>query len=386
LRKRILTMLLITMWLVGFGSGFLLKPYIASEPHKSLKVFWGDATKLPGIEIIEAFKNATNIEVEATFSGAGPLLSALELSRSGDLYLGVGTLYEMETALNRNLVDPSSLRIIAYLVPAIIVQKGNPKHITSIEDLARPDIKLCLTDPSYGVGLFVKRLLEHNGLWSKVEGKFVQVKSGADAVTNVILGTVDATVSWHVFYYWNRDKVDIVWIDPSKIPEISIIPAAITVYTHERVLSEIFLDFVTNSQIAKKIFEKYGYVTTVEQGVKFTPYNETQWSQWIEEAKKKISLYGVKFTSYSGLVGSTLMGASLTESAMRELNLHVINSLINHGIPALPFSPLSIIINNSKNIETKFFETIIYSFNMGFTPVIYGDVVLDKSQGFSIFI
>lgn len=91
-----------------------------------------------------------------------------------------------------------------------------------------------------------------------------------------------------------------------------------------------------------------------------------------------------KYKVYSGLAESTLLGASLTESAMKELNLYVINSLINHGIPALPFSPLSIIINNSKNIETKFFETIIYSFNIGFTPVIYGDVVLDRSQGFSI--
>jgi molybdate transport system substrate-binding protein len=277
------------MWLAGFGLGFLSKPYIISMPKpKSLKVFWGDVSKLPGTEIIKAFENATNIKVEAMFSGAGPLLSALEISKSGDLYLGIGTLYEMETALNKNLVDPLSLRIIAYLVPAIIVQKGNPKHITSLEDLVRPDVKLCLTDPSYGVGLFVRRLLEHSGLWSKVEGRFVQAKSGADAVANVILGSVDATVSWHVFYYWNRDKIDIIWIDPSKIPEVSIITAAMTIYTHNRVLSEIFLDFVTNSQVAKEIFAKYGYIATVEQGVKFTPYNESQWNRWIENAKEKI--------------------------------------------------------------------------------------------------
>jgi len=274
--------------LVGFGSGFLLKSYIASAPHKSLKVLWGDASRLPGTEIIEAFENTTNIGVGATFTGAGPLLSSLEISRSGDLYLGVGTLYEMETALKKNLVDPLSLRTIAYLIPAIIVQKGNPKNITSLSDLVRLDVKLCLTDPTYGVGLFVRRLLEHNDLWSKVESRFVQVKSGADAVTNIILGSVDATVSWHVFYYWKREEVDIVWIDYSKILEVSVIPAAITVYTQDRVLSEIFLDFVANSQVAKGIFAKYGYVATVEQGVKFTPYSEARWNQWIENVEEKI--------------------------------------------------------------------------------------------------
>ncbi len=91
-----------------------------------------------------------------------------------------------------------------------------------------------------------------------------------------------------------------------------------------------------------------------------------------------------KYKVNSGLKESTLIGASLTEAAMKELNLHVINSLINHGIPAIPFSPLSMMITSSKDIEIKFFETLIYSFNIGFTPVIYGDVILDKTQGFTV--
>ncbi|MGB9729914.1 MAG: isopentenyl phosphate kinase [Thermoprotei archaeon] len=86
----------------------------------------------------------------------------------------------------------------------------------------------------------------------------------------------------------------------------------------------------------------------------------------------------------SGLKGSTLIGASLTESAMKELNLYVINSLINHGIPAVSISPFSIIITDIEKVWSYFFETINFSLNIGFTPVLYGDVVLDKSNGFSI--
>jgi len=276
------------MFSAGFGSGFLVNQYAAPETHKSLKVYWGAATRLPGIEIIDAFRIATGIKVEATFGGSGPLLSALELSRSGDLYLGVGTTSEMETAIKKNLVDPSSLRVMAYLVPAIIVQKGNPKNIIDLEDLTRPDVKVCLADPSYGIGLFVKQLLEYNGLWSNIEGRFVQVKSGEDAVAAVIMGGVDATVSWHVFYYWNKDKVDIMWINSSKIPEVSIAPSAITVYSKNRVLSEIFLNFVSNSYIAREAFARYGYVLTVEQGAQYTPYSETQWRRWIDKAEVEI--------------------------------------------------------------------------------------------------
>ena len=288
MRKTLITFLFIIMFSAGFGSGFLVNQYAAPETHKSLKVYWGAATRLPGIEIIDAFRIATGIKVEATFGGSGPLLSALELSRSGDLYLGVGTTSEMETAIKKNLVDPSSLRAMAYLVPAIIVQKGNPKNIIDLEDLTRPDVKVCLADPSYGIGLFVKQLLEYNGLWSNIEGRFVQVKSGEDAVAAVIMGGVDATVSWHVFYYWNKDKVDIMWINSSKIPEVSIAPSAITVYSKNRVLSEIFLNFVSNSYIAREAFARYGYVLTVEQGAQYTPYSETQWRRWIDKAEVEI--------------------------------------------------------------------------------------------------
>lgn len=267
----------------GFGLAFVVAQNFAAKTQKSLFVYWGAATRAPALEIIDAFENATGVKVEATFGGSGPLLSALELSRSGDLFLGVGTLSEIEAAVKKNLVDASSIRRIAYLVPAIFVQKGNPKNITTLEDLARSDVKLCLADPKYGVGLFVKEILERNGLWDRIKGRFVEVRSGEEAVANVILGSADATVSWHVFYHQNKEKVELVWIDPSQI-EVSTVPAAITVYTKDKVLSDVFLSFLS-SNTSKEILAKYGYITTVEQGVKFTPYSETWWRQQIERCK-----------------------------------------------------------------------------------------------------
>ncbi|WP_309493660.1 substrate-binding domain-containing protein [Candidatus Hecatella orcuttiae] len=275
----------------GF-SGFLAGCYTASEPRKVITPFWGAATRLPGAEIITVYEEATDVEVEATWGGAGQLLSAMVISKSGDLYLGVGTPYDMEMAIEKGAVDPATVRILAYLVPVILVPEGNPKNITCLENLVKPDIKLSLTNPDYGVGLFVKKLLEYNGLWEEVDGRFVEAESGEKAVSYVILGNVDATVSWHVFYYWNPDKVDIVWISPEKIPEVSFIPAAVSVYTEDRKASEVFLDFVSTSETAKKIFDKYGYVATLKQATKYTPYSENTWQRWMEKAERvKVSLF-----------------------------------------------------------------------------------------------
>ncbi|MEM3427717.1 MAG: molybdate ABC transporter substrate-binding protein [Nitrososphaerales archaeon] len=281
--------------LVGLASGllgFLGGSYFTSNPQKTLKIFWGVATRLPGTEIINTYEEATNVNVEATFAGAGQLLTSISLSKSGDLYLGVGTIYELREAIDKGVIDPTSVRALAYLVPAIIVSKGNPKNISSLNDLVKPSVKVCLTNPDYGVGLFTRKLLEYNGLWDEIKSKYVEAESGEKAVAYVSLHSVDATVSWHVFYYWNNEKVDIVWIEPHRIPEISTIPAAILVYTKDRKASETFLDFVSTSRTAKEIFSKYGYISTLEQATKYTPYTQEQWQRWVEGAENVIaSLY-----------------------------------------------------------------------------------------------
>ncbi|MEM3386042.1 MAG: hypothetical protein QXN08_00005, partial [Nitrososphaerales archaeon] len=69
--------------LVGLSSGllgFLGGSYFTLNPQKTLKIFWGVATRLPGTEIINTYEEATNVNVEATFAGAGQLLTSISLS------------------------------------------------------------------------------------------------------------------------------------------------------------------------------------------------------------------------------------------------------------------------------------------------------------------
>jgi spermidine/putrescine-binding protein len=66
----------------------------------------------------------------------------------------------------------------------------------------------------------------------------------------------------------------------------------VSVYTEDRKASEVFLDFVSTSETAKKIFDKYGYVATLKQATKYTPYSENTWQRWMEKAERvKVSLF-----------------------------------------------------------------------------------------------
>jgi len=79
-----------------------------------------------------------------------------------------------------------------------------------------------------------------------------------------------------------------------------------------------------------------------------------------------------------------LIGFSLTLGMVQKLNSLVLDSLHNVGIPAVSIPPHSCLMLNNHNPLS--FNHIIFRdyLEEGFTPVIFGDVVLDKQLGFSI--
>jgi isopentenyl phosphate kinase len=79
-----------------------------------------------------------------------------------------------------------------------------------------------------------------------------------------------------------------------------------------------------------------------------------------------------------------LAGFSRTHQAMVALNTLVIDALLHREVPAFPISPSSTIFTRNRRIS-KFNETpILKMLDMSLVPVLYGDAVLDETQGFSI--
>jgi len=78
------------------------------------------------------------------------------------------------------------------------------------------------------------------------------------------------------------------------------------------------------------------------------------------------------------------LGFAETHHVMTVLNGLVMDALIWHEIPAISIAPSSCFITD--NCRVKFFdETILKSMQkMTFTPVMYGDAVLDEKLGFTI--
>jgi len=242
-------------------------------PQREIVVFAGAAAAPIYREAAILFERRYGVKVVLNLGGSGALLTALEITRSGDVYIPGSPEY-LVLAKQRGIVNftASEPKILAYLVPAIIVQKGNPKNITKLEDLAKPGIRVGIADPkSVCVGLYAKELLEKNRLWEAVSKNIVTYAASCEATAQLIYtGAVDAIIGWHVFYYWNPDKADIIWIEPQRIPKIGYIAGAVTTFTKNKDLAIKFLDFLSSEEVSE-IWRKYGYFPTLMDAKKYAP-------------------------------------------------------------------------------------------------------------------
>jgi len=253
---------------VSFNGGIY---YAWLRRPRVLRVFFGAAAEVPELEIVKLYEVETGVRIEATFGGSGTLLTSMMVAKVGDIY-APGSPDYMSSANVKNVTYAETVKILAYLVPAIIVQKDNPKNITSLEDLARPGIKIGLGDPkSVCVGAYAVDLLKFNHLWEAVEPNVVVYVDSCSKVASLpVLKSVDAVIGWHVFYNWNPNSTDIIWIKPDEIPKIAYIPAAISKYTEDRDLAQQFLNYLVSDE-AQAIFMKYNYFSTVEEAKQYAP-------------------------------------------------------------------------------------------------------------------
>lgn len=234
---------------------------------KRIVIFAGAAASPVYREACEAFESKYNVKVELRLGGSGSLLSAMEIARVGDVYIPGSPEYLVK-ANKLGVVNLTAIpaRVFAYLVPAILVQKGNPKGISTLEDLAKPGIRVGIADPeSVCVGLYAKELLEFNGLWEDVKKNIVVHAESCEATATLIFtGTVDAIIGWHVFHYWNPEKTDLIWVEPEKIPKVGYIAGAVTVFAEDKEIAANFLDYLA-SQDMRGVWARYGYIPTLEE-------------------------------------------------------------------------------------------------------------------------
>jgi molybdate transport system substrate-binding protein len=250
---------------------FLVLFCLHTPTFAEVTVFAGSASKPPLEEAAELYQKETGIEIILHFGGSGMMPNQLRLSRKADLYIPGSPDYMLK-ARRLGLIDSTNEQILAYLIPAINVAKGNPKKIHRLTDLSRPGIRVGIADPSgVCVGLYAVELLEAQNLTASVRPNLTaNVESCAKTASLIPLQAVDATIGWREFENWNPDRTESILIPAEQIVRLAYIPAAIAKNALNVEGAEDFLDFLTSAR-GKSIFTKWGYLTDEQQARAYAP-------------------------------------------------------------------------------------------------------------------
>ncbi|RPJ08839.1 MAG: molybdate ABC transporter substrate-binding protein [Deltaproteobacteria bacterium] len=245
----------------------------AQSSSEGILIFAGSASKPPTEEAAKMFHKKTGTPVDVVFGGSGFVLSQMKLTKKGDLYFP-GSSDFMEKAKKEGVVFPESEKMVVYLVPAINVQKGNPKGIRSLKDLTQDGIRVAIANPEMVcVGLYAAEIIEKNLTAADKERfrkKLVNYTESCEKTAVAIsLKAVDAVLGWEVFHYWDPARIETILLKPEEISRIGYIPIAISKFSRNKLASQKFIDFLLSRE-GKAIFQKYHYLMTPQEARRFT--------------------------------------------------------------------------------------------------------------------
>ncbi len=241
-------------------------PTYASE----LLVFAAAGTKSPVDAAAAAFQKKYGTKITINYGGAGEVLSNMVMAKKGDIFIAPEQRY-MSSAKKMGAVDNSSSpNVLAYMIPVIGVQKGNPLNIQSLADLGKSGVKIAIgTANTTLLGQIVPDMLKKAGVYDSVNPNIVTtVPMCSNIITYLKTKQVDAGIIWNYFSVTNPSDVDIVWIPAQYVTAIGEIQAAVTTYSQESWTAQQFINFLASAD-GQAIFKQNGYIVDKSEADKY---------------------------------------------------------------------------------------------------------------------
>lgn len=172
--------------------------------------------------IHEAYENEYGVRIDIQYGPSQTLLSSIEISHIGDLYLPADDSY-LEMAKQKDLIAETIP--IAKMKAVVAVAKGNPKSIHSYADLVRDDVRLVLANPdTAAIGNVTRNVLTDADLWKDVADAATAYRATVNEVAgDIAIGAADAGIVYDAVLH-TYDDVEFV-----ELPELSLAASDIAV-------------------------------------------------------------------------------------------------------------------------------------------------------------
>jgi len=247
-----------------FVDDFGFSPVPDSLVTGALSLHCGAGLRVAMEDAVRVFEKQTGARIEASYQGSGTLISAIRLKQQGDLFMPGDVGYLDMLATDGSVEDR---RTIAWFVPVIIVQKGNPRKIATLADLTAPGIKLGMGNPD---ACQVGRLCEQ--LWAKnnIAPNVIKARTVYSSMTVNELGvkvqtnSVDAAIVWNAVAVQFAKDVDVVPIPPAQ-NIYSKVAVGLLKYSRNKPLAKQFMAWLAGPR-GREIFKRHQYTIDAPAG------------------------------------------------------------------------------------------------------------------------
>lgn len=230
------------------------------EEKPTLLLFSGGVNRLAIEKTIEDFEKREGVEVTRIYNGCGILVSQMQaMKKSGDESKMPDAYFACDVSFMDQVNDDFEDRIdLAETDMVILVLKGNPKNILTLQDLARPGLQIGLANPEQSaLGALCKRMLDWEGIYADVEKNVVVNTPTADLLVNQLsVGKLDAVIVYQANCPNVKDTLTIVPIDRPAAKAIQ--PFATYRNSDHKHLVERFLAELRSAQ-SQQIFIDTGF-------------------------------------------------------------------------------------------------------------------------------
>ncbi len=189
---------LIAIAILSLGLWALSHRWGGGGDAKEIFVYCASNMRKPMEKIAADYEREYGVVVRLDFDGSNTLLSRVEVSRKGDLYLAGDDSY-IHLARDKELLRESIP--LAKMRPVIAVHKDNDS-IRSVADLLKPGVKVVMAEPdAAAVGKKARKLFKRSGHWDALEEQIrerggVFVGNAPDVANKIKLGSMDAGIVW----------------------------------------------------------------------------------------------------------------------------------------------------------------------------------------------
>ena len=93
-----------------------------------------------------------------------------------------------------------------------------------------------------------------------------------------------------------------------------------------------------------------------------------------------------KYHTKDGLINkNSFRGLPIVADAAIQINRLVVQGFLQEKLPVVSFSPASFILASGQKTKSAEVAPLVHALDLGFLPVLYGDIIFDHKQGFCIY-